>query len=229
MGYLLFCCIFVAKKETMDNNTKQRNKQTVIDKLITDNMGYVVSVARQYTGKGVELDDLVSEGTIGMLDAAAKFDTEKGTNFVGYADSFIRKNIEAAIDLQSGLYRIPKKERTATRERQSKAVSIDAPLSEGNAFSLLDVLVNKDSPNPEQQATYKRIMDELDDCLMVLDNKEREVVVNFYGLGQSRLTLAEIGNNLGVKRERARQIRDKAVRKMARSTKNGALRGYLRK
>ncbi len=213
----------------MDNNTKQRNKQTVIDKLITDNMGYVVSVARQYTGKGVELDDLVSEGTIGMLDAAAKFDTEKGTNFVGYADSFIRKNIEAAIDLQSGLYRIPKKERTATRERQSKAVSIDAPLSEGNAFSLLDVLVNKDSPNPEQQATYKRIMDELDDCLMVLDNKEREVVVNFYGLGQSRLTLAEIGNNLGVKRERARQIRDKAVRKMARSTKNGALRGYLRK
>nr|MBP7472531.1 sigma-70 family RNA polymerase sigma factor [Prevotella sp.] len=219
----------MAKKETMDNNTKQRNKQTVIDKLITDNMGYVVSVARQYTGKGVELDDLVSEGTIGMLDAAAKFDTEKGTNFVGYADSFIRKNIEAAIDLQSGLYRIPKKERTATRERQSKAVSIDAPLSEGNAFSLLDVLVNKDSPNPEQQATYKRIMDELDDCLMVLDNKEREVVVNFYGLGQSRLTLAEIGNNLGVKRERARQIRDKAVRKMARSTKNGALRGYLRK
>lgn len=213
----------------MDNNTKQRNKQTVIDKLITDNMGYVVSVARQYTGKGVELDDLVSEGTIGMLDAAAKFDTEKGTNFVGYADSFIRKNIEAAIDLQSGLYRIPKKERTATRERQCKAVSIDAPLSEGNAFSLLDVLVNKDSPNPEQQATYKRIMDELDDCLMVLDNKEREVVVNFYGLGQSRLTLAEIGNNLGVKRERARQIRDKAVRKMARSTKNGALRGYLRK
>src|SRR5574344_967485 len=165
----------------------------------------------------------------GMLEAAAKFDTSRNTNFVGYASPFIRKNIEAAIELQTSLYRIPKKERSVERRRQSKAVSIDAPLSEGNQFSLLDVLINKDSPVPDYQATREKVISEIRDCMSVLDEREREVIINFYGLEHPRMSLAEIGAMMNVKRERARQIRDKAIRKISRRTKNGALRGVLRK
>jgi len=212
----------------MSETENKRNPQTVIDQLIAENMGYVVTVAKGYTGRGVDMDDLVSEGVMGMLEAAAKFDTSKGTPFVGYAAPFIRKSIEAAIELQNGLYVVPKKERTNLKMRQSKAVSIDSPLSEGNKYSLLDVLVNKDSPVPDYQVTRDKIVADIKDCFSVLDEREKEVVVNFYGLEHPRKTLAEIAGEMGIKRERARQIRDKAIRKIARQTKNGALRHFLK-
>ena len=208
---------------------KRRNPQTVIDRLLADNMGFVVTLAKDYSGKGLDMDDLVSEGVMGMLEAAAKFDTTKGNSFVGYAAPFVRKNMQAAIELQNSLYKVPRKERTRQTDRQKKAVSIDAPLSEGNHFSLLDILVNADSPVPDYQVNRDRVIAEIKSCFSVLDEREREVVVNFYGLEHPRMTLAEIGAKLGVKRERARQIRDKAIRKIARQTKNGALRHFLHK
>lgn len=79
-----------------------------INKLVSDNINYVKSVANHYRGNGVDFDDLVSEGTLAMLTAAQKYDAERGSQFVAYASPFIRKAMQQTIDKQAALYRVPK-------------------------------------------------------------------------------------------------------------------------
>ena len=116
-----------------------------INKLVSDNINYVKSVANHYRGNGVDFDDLVSEGTLAMLTAAQKYDAERGSQFVAYASPFIRKAMQQTIDKQAALYRVPKDQKKHAPRNAAKAVSIDAPISEGNKYTLLDILINKDA------------------------------------------------------------------------------------
>lgn len=208
-----------------NNNTSTAGS----DKLVSNNMGFVVSVARSFAGRGLSLDDLIAEGTLGMLEAARRFDAGRGTPFTAYAAPFVRAAMRHAVDEENALYRIPRKEATAAEKKKSKARSLDAPLSAGNQFSLLDVLADKNAEMPDDQDLQNRVRGEINSCLDVLSDRERNVVTAFYGLNGTRLPLSEIANNLGIKRERARQIRTAAVRKIARRTKNAALRSFLRR
>jgi RNA polymerase primary sigma factor len=115
-----------------------------INKIVSENLNYVKSVANQYKGKGVEFDDLVSEGTLAMLMAARKFQADRGTDFVAYAGPFVHKAISQAIDKQSGLYRLPKDQKKFAPRNADKAVSVDAPLSANNPYTLLDILNEPD-------------------------------------------------------------------------------------
>ena len=117
-----------------------------LSKLIEANLKFVVTVARQYKGRGVAMEDLVSEGNIGLMKAAAKFDASKGVRFVNYAVVHIRQAIEKAIDQQAGLYQVPKDVKQDLARQQSIPVSVDAPLGHRTNMSLLSVLVNKDAP-----------------------------------------------------------------------------------
>ena len=117
-------------------------KENNIEKLVGENLNFVKSVANKYVGKGVEFDDLVSEGYIAMLQAAQKFEADRGTNFVGYAAPFIRKAMEQAITQQSGVCRVPKSDRKLMTRSANIAVSIDAPLSEGTHYTLLDIQIH---------------------------------------------------------------------------------------
>ena len=101
-----------------------------INKLVSDNINYVKSVANHYRGNGVDFDDLVSEGTLAMLTAAQKYDAERGSQFVAYASPFIRKAMQQTIDKQAALYRVPKDQKKHAPRNATKAVSIDAPISE---------------------------------------------------------------------------------------------------
>ena len=95
LNYSMYFC----KKELLDMTEKE------INKIVSENLNYVKSVANQYKGKGVEFDDLVSEGTLAMLMAARKFQADRGTDFVAYAGPFVHKAISQTIDKQSGLDR----------------------------------------------------------------------------------------------------------------------------
>ncbi|MEE3446343.1 MAG: sigma-70 family RNA polymerase sigma factor, partial [Prevotella sp.] len=79
-----------------------------LNKLIEANLRFVVSIANQYKGRGLQMDDLVSEGNIGLMKAAGKFDASRGTRFVNYAVAHVRQQIEKAISQQEGLYKLPR-------------------------------------------------------------------------------------------------------------------------
>ena len=186
------------------------------NKIVTENMGLVVSTARKYQGQGLELDDLVSEGTIGMIKAAERYNPEKG-GFAAFALPEIKKSIEAAIEQQSGLYRIPRKEKSVVEKKRRVPLSVDAPLGGRENINLLSLLVNTNAKDSDIDATSSSYMKLIIDVLDLLDKREREVITCFYGIRRDRLSLAEIAAQMCIKRERARQIRDKATRKIRKA------------
>jgi RNA polymerase primary sigma factor len=177
------------------------------------NLRYVVAVARGYAGQGLSMDDLVSEGNVGMLKAATRFKAEGGKRFVAFAAPFIRRSIEAAIEQQNNLC---KATGDAAARKEGKAVSMDAPIPAGSqtTFTLKNVLEDKSSPQADAHIEREGLSEELVQRMDVLNDREREVVTSYYGIGTSQETMAEIAGAMGLKRERVRQIRDKALRKM---------------
>lgn len=189
-------------------------------KLVKANLKFVVALARQYKGNGVSMEDLVSEGNIGLMKAASKFDGEKGVRFVNFAAGHVRRQIEKAIDQQAGLYKVPKDAADdTTAHQQSKPLSVDAPIGHRTNMSLLSVLVNPDAPMADERVHSEAVEEAIEFALQSLDERESRVVNAFFGIDQERETMAEIAEDLDVKRERVRQIRDKAVRKLRRAYK----------
>ncbi len=108
-----------------------------------------------------------------------------------------------------------------------RQVSVDAPFVDGEDNSLLDVLVNSDAPMADSQLVLESLQSEIKDALKMLTLRERNIVTAFYGIGQPEMTLEEIGTKFGLTRERVRQIKEKAIRRLRANTKNKILKAYL--
>ena len=109
----------------------------------------------------------------------------------------------------------------------SRHVSVDAPFVDGEDNSLLDVLVNDDAPMADRQLVMESLRSEIATVLKMLNERERNVITAYYGIGQPEMTLDEIGNKFGLTRERVRQIKEKAIRRLRNSTNNQLLKSYL--
>ncbi len=109
----------------------------------------------------------------------------------------------------------------------NRHVSVDAPFIDGEDNSLLDVLVNDDAPMADRQLVIESLRAEIDNVLKTLNERERCVIQAFYGIGEPEMTLEEIGNKYGLTRERVRQIKEKAIRRLRNNTKNEMLKTYL--
>ena len=195
----------------------RKGDQRALSKLVEANLRFVVTVARQYRGQGVEMEDLVSEGNMGLMKAAANFDASRGVRFVNYAVVHVRQQIEKAIAQQSGLYQVPKDvKHDEVARQQSMPLSVDAPAN----MSLLSVLVNQDAPLADERVHSEVIEDAVEFALGSLDKRESKVINSYFGIGQEHETMAEIAEDMELKRERVRQIRDKAIRKLRKAYKN---------
>ena len=106
-------------------------------------------------------------------------------------------------------------------------VSVDAPFVDGEDNSLLDVLINNDAPMADRELVAESLKAEINNALKCLNERERNVVEAFYGINQQELTLEEIGTKFGLTRERVRQIREKAIRRLRACTKNKILKTFL--
>lgn len=110
-----------------------------------------------------------------------------------------------------------------------RAVSVDAPLSDNEGNSLIDVIPNDSIPDTDEEMLMESLREEISRALNFLDERERVVIESYFGIGQPELTLEEIAHKCGLTRERVRQIREKAIRKLRNNTKNKLLKSYLGK
>ncbi len=122
---------------------------------------------------------------------------------------------------------LPKEKVTDTLRVAGRHVSVDAPFSDGEDNSLLDVLVNHDSPNADRGLISESLSTEVDRALETLTERERDIIKYFFGIGCSEMTLEEIGEKFDLTRERVRQIKEKAIRRLRHSSRSKLLKSYL--
>jgi len=239
--------------------------QAALDKLTRANLRFVVSVAKQYQNQGLSLPDLINEGNLGLIKAAARFDETRGFKFISYAVWWIRQSILQALAEQSRIVRLPlnqvgslqkikkafsKLEQQFEREPSAdeisvllempidkiadtlkvsgKSVSMDAPFSNGEESSLMDVIENPDAPRADIRLMNESLQKEIERSLSTLTEREREVVRCFFGIGMTHgLTLDEIGTKFELTRERVRQIKEKAIRRLRKDSRSKLLKSYL--
>ena len=241
----------------------KQGDQAALDKLVSANLRFVVSVAKQYQNQGLSLPDLIDEGNLGLIKAAQKFDETRGFKCISYAVWWIRQSILQALAEQSRIVRLPlnqvgslnkigkalqrfeqENERRPspaelaeqldvpvekiadTMKVSGRHVSVDAPFVDGEDNSLLDVLPNEDSPMADSSLTQESLSKEVNRALEQLNPRERDILKMFFGIGCQEMTLEEIGAKFDLTRERVRQIKEKAIRRL-KGQKSKLLKSYL--
>ena len=241
----------------------KQGDQAALDKLVSANLRFVVSVAKQYQNQGLSLPDLIDEGNLGLIKAAQKFDETRGFKFISYAVWWIRQSILQALAEQSRIVRLPlnqvgslnkigkalqrfeqENERRPsaseladqldvpvekiadTMKVSGRHVSVDAPFVDGEDNSLLDVLPNDDSPMADASLNQESLAKEVNRALDQLNPRERDILKMFFGIGCQEMTLEEIGAKFDLTRERVRQIKEKAIRRL-KGQKSKVLKAYL--
>lgn len=236
-----------------------------LEKMVSANLRFVVSVAKQYQNQGISLPDLINEGNVGLIKAASRFDETRGFKFISYAVWWIRQAIIQAISEQSRVIRLPLNKVSAlnkirkaqglleqqlersptnseiaelidmneveisiTQSASSWHVSTDAFLSSREDATILDVIFNPDAEKPDDALILDSLRTEITRALSCLTEREKTVLVQYYGIsGTQALSLEEIGEKLNLTRERVRQIKEKAIRRLRRSPQNKNLLTFL--
>lgn len=247
-----------ALKEAREGN------QEAIERIITSNLRFVVSVALEYQGRGVPLADLIAEGNVGLLEALKRFDENRGFKFISYAVWWIRQAILNALkrtstvmmpanrqedmdrmarrwgQMTQELGRVPTLDEVAkdmqiSRKRAERALrcvrpdlSLETPLDASGEQTLINLLESEEV-NPDEWVETRDQADLVTQSLGdSLDDREAHVIRAYFGLdGLERATLGEIGNTLGVTRERVRQIRNRALYKLRRYFRQRVPGGHM--
>lgn len=176
-----------------------------LNRLVEANLRLVVATARAYQGQGVEMDDLVSEGNIGLMKAAKKFNPAgREIRFAGYAIPYIRRQIEKSLDTEAPT--------ASPAPSKRRGESLDAPLGIKPNLSLLSVLADSSLPPTDSRLYSGAQLEAIERALDSMNERERRVIAAYFGINQEHATMAEIAADMGLKRERVRQIRNQALR-----------------
>ena len=223
--------------------------------LIRANLRLVVKIARDYSGYGVSLNDLISEGNIGLMQAVERFDPEKGGKFSTYGAWWIKQSVKRALANQSKTIRLPvhmvdkiarmrrissmlaealgrepsdeeiaaelglpRQKIAMLKQSAQRQSSLDAPVGEGEVKLQGDLVSDESSPDPLEALTDKNLREQIGDLLDVLNERERKIIDDRFGLnGLKPMLLEDVGREFGVSRERIRQLQNVALAKMRKA------------
>lgn len=211
----------LSRKEEVDLARRIRaGDQAARARLVTSNLRFVVSVAKRYQNRGVALSDLVNEGNLGLIRAAERFDEQKGVRFISYAVWWIRQAILQAIDRA----RIP----GHVQGPPARWVSLDAPLGDDRSARLADVVAD-DGEGPHDEVQRGALREAVDSSLTCLPEREARVLRRYFGLDDGvPATLDQIAREIGVSRERVRQLKDRALARLRSGARRRELEGFHR-
>ncbi len=234
-----------------------------IKTMVSSNLQLVVSIAREYAGRGVPVLDLIQEGSIGLIAAAKKFDPDRNVRFSTYATKWIRQGVVRCVMACSGLIRIPH----YTAEKMYKVFRIRAELTQKNGqeptaeeiglladmdgekaaqlLSLypqtysLDNPVGEDTdlqsliedlqaPQPEEELVRRELKNAVEALLSQLSSRQQQILRLRYGMdGEMPCSMESIGKQLGISKERVRQIERQAVEKLKTLSGDFGLEDFL--
>jgi RNA polymerase primary sigma factor len=214
-----------------DPETAENEKSLICKELLEGNLRFVITVAKQYQGQGVDLSDLIAEGNIGLMKAIQSFDWTKNLRFISYAVWWIRQSILQSLNEHSRTIRIPVnviqdlyKEKKRTDKTGEKiddrfanlpsTINLQTQINE-DGDTLIDLIVNKDSDMPDEVFNNgQQLKDGLFNIMNILDERERQIIEDYYGISGTPRTLEDIGSDFSLTKERVRQIKEKALRKL---------------
>jgi len=255
--------LLTPEEETTLAQRIKMGDQNALERLVTGNLRFVVSVAKQYQHQGLSLSDLINEGNLGLIKAARRFDETKGFKFISYAVWWIRQSILQALAEQGRLVRLPQNkigtynkankayiafeqenERGPSTEElaeimemnendintifqsNSRHMSLDAPVHEAEDVAMRDLLQGGEVTDDD--VMHDSLREEILRVLKSLSPRESEIVYAYFGLGgENGTSIEQVGQKYNLTKERIRQIKERAIKRLQKARYSKALKAYL--
>lgn len=213
------------------NAISDSQRDAIHQELLQGNLRFVITVAKQYQNQGLPLGDLIAEGNLGLMKAIKNFDWTKKLRFISYAVWWIKQSIIQSLNENSRTIRLPvnvvqemhraKKESQKTNKEMDekftslpKVIDLDMNINE-EGDTLVDLIENTNAVQPDEGFnTVELLKQKMREIMSVLDERERSIIEDYYGMTGTPRTLEDIGTDFGLTKERVRQIKEKALRKL---------------
>ena len=213
------------------DDTPKREREKIESELLVGNLRFVITVAKQYQNQGLDLSDLIAEGNLGLMKAIKNFEWHKDLRFISYAVWWVKQSIIQSLNDNARTIRLPvnvvqdlhkaKKEIAITgKELELKFSSLPSMIDldmtindEGD--TLVDMIANPNALAPDAGFNTKDMLkNKLISLLNVLDDREKVIIEDYFGLSGTPRTLEDIGGDFGLTKERVRQIKERALRRL---------------